>query len=73
MRRGYVTRIRFADDPNIPEVPTGSCGAFWQTDYGPAYCDKGEGHEGQHRCYGSKGPILWTPLPVALPRRGQTQ
>lgn len=42
-----------------PSVPITACGAVWPTDYGPAYCDKGADHTGDHRCYGSKGPITW--------------
>lgn len=47
-----MTAVRF-------EIPTGACGAFWQADYGPLFCDRGKDHAGDHRTYGSRGEITW--------------
>lgn len=48
--------------PPPPKPPANACGTFWMTDYGPAYCDQGRGHSGEHRCWGSQGAITWRPL-----------
>lgn len=45
------------DEDERGKVPPHACGWFWQTDYGPAYCDQGKGHETDHRCWGSNGAI----------------
>jgi len=41
----------------MPNERSAVCGASWIADYGPLPCDKPQGHDGQHRCYGSQGPI----------------
>lgn len=33
------------------------CGEAWIADYGPLPCALPQGHDGPHRCYGSRGPI----------------